>query len=172
MLRLYILRHVCAKHTTPGQRDIDRTISESGAKSLIQIQNTLYQNNYNPKTIYCSPATRTRQTLAGIEDNFPASPNIMTPKKLYAGVTNDYFDIINEHENAETLMVIGHNPMCSDFVYSMCSTGTPQNLKKIVLGFGEGSLASIEFDIDHWSQLKQKSGHIIEFKDHSVLTGL
>lgn len=168
MLRLYILRHVCAKHTTPGQRDIDRIINESGAKSLIQIKNTLYENNCNPKTIYCSPATRTRQTLAGIKDSFSSEPNVITPKNLYAGVTNDYFETIKNHEKAETLMVIGHNPMCSDFVYSICSTGTPENLRKVVLGFGEGSMAAIDFDINEWSQLKQKSGHIIEFKDHFV----
>lgn len=168
MLRLYILRHVCAKHTTPGQRDIDRVISESGAKALIQIKNTLYQSNYTPKTIYCSPATRTRQTLAGIEDSFTNSPNVITPKKLYAGVTNDYLNTITSHEIAESLMIIGHNPMCSDFVYSMCKTGNPECLRKVVLGFGEGSFAAIDFNIDDWSQLKPQTGHIIEFKDHSV----
>lgn len=172
MLRLIILRHVCANQTTPGQRDIERTISENGAKSLAGINNTISKNNYVPDTVYCSPAVRTRQTLLGIKNSFhnrsQSHPLVLTPKELYAGVTHDYFNTIAEHENTETLMLIGHNPMCSDLAYSLCSTGAPQLLRKIVLGFGEGSLAVIDFDMDNWSELKQKSGNIMDFQDHEV----
>lgn len=172
MLRLIILRHVCANHTIPGQRDIERIISENGAKSLAAISNTILQNNYVPDTIYCSPAVRTRQTLLGVESSFhnrsQGHPQVFMPENLYAGVTNDYFNTICEHENTGTLMLIGHNPMCSDLAYSLYSTGASELLSKLVLGFGAGSLAVIDFNIDHWSDLKNNSGNMIDFQDHIV----
>lgn len=167
MLRLYILRHVASNHTTPGQRDIDRGISERGIATLDKISSTISYNEYFPKTLYCSPALRTQQTFSGIKDVFAKQPKTLAPEQLYAGITDDYYTLISNHQKAEPLMIIGHNPMCSDFAYSICSTGAPELLRKIVMGFSEGSLAVIDFDIDDWSKLGQKIGHVVDFQNHT-----
>lgn len=168
MLRLYLLRHVSASYPTSGQRDIERKISNIGLKGIDKIKSTIGTYSYFPDFIYCSPATRTQQTLDGIKDSFSNNPEILIADHLYSCEASDYQSTIAEHSIAEALMIIGHNPMCCELAHRLCARGNPENLQKIARGYSEGGMAILDFAIDKWSQLKPDSGYLSDFHEHRI----
>lgn len=166
MLRLYLLRHVSASFASSGQRDIERKISDLGFDGIDKIRSTISTYSYAPDFIYCSPATRTQQTLGGIKDSFPNNPKILVANHLYSCEACGYQDTIAEHGTAESIMIIGHNPMCCDLAHILCARGAPENLHKIARGYSEGGMAVLDFEIDKWSQLEPSSGYLSNFHEH------
>ena len=70
MLRLCLLRHMKTAWALPGQRDIQRALNEVGNSDLAIVREWITERGLTPGHVFCSPATRTRQTLEGIEPAF------------------------------------------------------------------------------------------------------
>ncbi|MFK7901702.1 MAG: histidine phosphatase family protein [Nitratireductor sp.] len=169
MLQLLILRHASSSFAKSGQRDIERELNEAGKIEVTKVAQTIEKENLQPDFVYCSPATRTRQTLSAIEHAFTQKPEIDFRELLYACMNEDYFNLIKQHETpkdskAQTLMIIGHNPMCAALTSFLVGSGQERAKLNWANGFKEGNIADIRFSCNAWQELEKASGHLARFE--------
>ncbi|MEC9343934.1 MAG: histidine phosphatase family protein [Pseudomonadota bacterium] len=163
MLRFYLLRHAKSSWAEPGQPDIDRTLSPRGAGDLPRIAGIMQEKGYLPDHVYCSPTLRTRLTLHGIMSAFDQPPVVDYVETLYAGGVTAYFDCLRQHARAESLMIIGHNPMCEGFSAALAASGEPGPLAAMSVKYPTGALAVFDIDVPDWSRVGNGTGHLVDF---------
>ncbi len=163
MVRLLILRHMKTGWALPGQRDIDRRLDDTGRQDLSIVRNWISEHNLQPGQIFCSTATRTRQTLDGILPAFTEVPELEFLESMYTGFTDEYLDCLKAHGRAKTIMMVGHNPTCASLANALAGRGDPQAMETLSYKFPTGALAIIDFDSDNWSDIREGSGHLTRF---------
>jgi len=162
MLRLYIMRHAKSSWAVPGARDFDRTLNERGLADLAKLSKVFKREKIAPDHILCSSAIRTRQTLDGIKDAFENLPAVDFTERLYSSGLHEYIDIINGVEQAKSLMVIGHNPMCGSLATSLPKDGEPDEFEKIAYKYPTAAISIIDFDFDDWSKVSKYTGTLVK----------
>lgn len=161
---LYLLRHTQAEAWNPLGNDFSRPLSSIGTQHARQISAWAYETLSTPDTILCSPAKRTRETLAPLLAKWP---------KLLS--TTDYVDSIygaslnmlltlaeDAFSYSERLLIVGHNPAIAE---SMKNVLQPQQADEIN-SVGTGTLAVIEFP-DNFKRHTQQGNllHLIRQQD-------
>jgi phosphohistidine phosphatase len=163
MLRLLILRHANTGWALPGQKDIDRELNEQGIEDLAIIRKWISAKKLTPDQIYCSPAARTKATLEGIAKSFSQVPRIDFVTSFYSGFVSEYISTIHDHTLPETIMLIGHNPTCASLANMLIEKTDANALSPISYTYPAGSLAIIDFDINHWIEMREGKGKLVEF---------
>ena len=163
MLRLYILRHAKSSWATPGQKDFDRPLNEQGAADLPMIAAAMQEKSYLAGHIYCSPALRTRITLHGVMAAYKDPPAIDYRDDLYSGDLSSYVEAVRQHPAGDSVMLIGHNPMCEVTASTLVGNGDAHAMAQLRRKYPTGALAVIDFDITSWDQLKPGSGYLTDF---------
>ena len=163
MLRLYILRHVKTGMALPGQRDFDRRINERGQADLALLKDLIASARLIPSHVYCSPAERTRATLAGISGAFDPVPAATMLERMYHGSVEDYLEILRAHPRPEPLMIIGHNPMCEALANLLSGQGDEAALRLLHMKYPTGGLAVIDIPEQSWAGLREGAGHLSAF---------
>ncbi len=141
--RLYLLRHAEAESWNPLGNDFSRPLSSIGARHAQLVSRWASETLLRPDTVLCSPARRTRETLAPLLSLWP---------RLLA--TTDYVDsmygaslnmLLTLAEDAfsysECLLMIGHNP---GIEHLLLHTVHPEKVAG-TMKMGTGTLAVIEF---------------------------
>lgn len=162
MLRLYVMRHAKSSWAIPGARDFDRELNDRGLSDLVKMSKLIAKNGYSPEHILCSPAVRTTQTLEHIQDAFEGDPKIVFTQRLYSSGLEEYMDIIKAVDDAKSLMIIGHNPMCGGLAASLSGSGDQAYLEKIAYKYPTSALSVIEFDCAQWSDIAKLEGNLID----------
>lgn len=141
--KLYLLRHAEAESWNPLGNDFSRSLSTAGRRHAEMVSKRAFETLAPPDTILCSPAKRTRETLAPLLSLWP---------RLLA--TTDYVDSMygasldmlltladDAFSYSECLLMVGHNPgighMLANLARPMKAAGT--------MKMGSGTLAIIEF---------------------------
>ena len=109
MRTLILLRHAHAEPASAGQADIDRALSAEGLAEAEAAGRWLAEQGLTPDRVLCSPARRTRETLEAVlgvvgyvEQRLVDGIYDATPGTLAA--------LVDEHAEAERLLLVGHNP--------------------------------------------------------------
>ncbi|MBX3596345.1 MAG: histidine phosphatase family protein [Rhizobiaceae bacterium] len=144
MATLYLLRHAKAGWAQPGIRDFDRPLDDTGLRECDQIGDAMSLNGYVPDHTLCSGALRARQTLAGIAAKTDTG-KIEFSDTLYMTDATGYLELIRKHQDASSLLVIGHNPMMEDLTVAISGSGNQAALDALNAGFSTAGLAVIEF---------------------------
>ena len=163
MLRFYLLRHAKSSWAEPGRPDTDRGLNERGNEDLPKIAEAMREKNYLPDHVFCSPALRTRLTLHGIMSAFDRPPTVDYVETLYSGGLTGYLDCLRGHKRAESVMIIGHNPMCEAFSMALAGSGADKPMAAMKMKFPTGTLAVFDVGVDEWAQTENGSGHLVDF---------
>jgi phosphohistidine phosphatase len=103
-----------------------------------------------PGQVACSPARRTRQTLEGLRFTAPVEYD----RRIYGGEPDTLLDVIGEQpEDADTLLVIGHNPSMHELCTLLTGTEPPR--------FPTAALALIEV-AGAWSGVAGERARLVE----------
>jgi phosphohistidine phosphatase len=116
---LVLLRH--AKAETPGDLpDFERRLTPKGESDADAAGSWLADERLHPDLVFCSPATRTRQTWQGVSialaqaQQGGGAPEVRYEPGLYAGGRTEVFDLLRVvPEQVRTVLVVGHNPTVS-----------------------------------------------------------
>ena len=170
MPRLLLLRHAKSSWGDPGIADIDRPLSPRGRRAAAAIAQAIADDDLLPDHILCSPAQRTRETLAAVIPFLPARTKVAITPELYEPPHGDYRAAISAHGGrAATLMVIGHNPAIQATALILIGAGDARLSTAIAEKYPTGALAVVAFDTDDWSALAPHSGRIEAFIRPSAL---
>ena len=115
-LRITLLRHAHALPASAGQSDSERVL--------------------------CSPAERTRQTLAKVEEALGFVDTRIEPS-IYEATPGELFELIDRHKEAGDLLLVGHNPGFES-VAALLSTGQSGDYR----GMPPAGIAELELSPD------------------------
>ena len=141
--QLYLLRHAKADPWSPLGNDFARSLSPVGKSHAQLVSDWALETLVPPDTIICSPAKRTRETLAPLLAHWP---------KLLA--TTDYVDsmynaslnmLLTLTEDAfsysERLLMVGHNPGFEEILVNLLQPDQAASIQHMEAG----TLAVIDF---------------------------
>ncbi len=164
MLRLLLLRHAKSAWADPGLKDIDRPLAPRGRRAADLMGGALAGSNFRPDRVLCSPARRTRETLAALMSHFRQAPDVAVTPDLYEPHSGNYRAVIAERgEKAKRLLVVGHNPATQATALSLIGQGDPALAAEIAAKFPTSGLAVIDFDVAAWKQIAPGKGRLIAF---------
>jgi phosphohistidine phosphatase SixA len=112
---LILLRHAHAEPAKPGQDDSARALSRRGAAEADAAGQWLKEHAPALERILCSPAVRASATgkrvIAALGHGDPHSD-----ARIYAATPATLLRVLDDHADAGTLLLIGHNPGLEDLV--------------------------------------------------------
>lgn len=146
MGRLYLLRHAKAKWADPGMRDYDRALDPRGLDEAAAMGRAIAERALKPEVVICSNAVRARQTLEQIDPALDIAKTAKFTDELYATDAPGYLEIATGAADADSVMLIGHNPMLEDLAIGLATQGDEHAISELQMGFRTAGLAAIDFD--------------------------
>lgn len=158
MARITLLRHGKSETPKAGVSDFDRALIKRGQQNADNVGKMMVQQKMLPDLVLVSPAMRTKQTYETVSQNWPDIP-MMFVDSLYEATANQLMYVIEEQaNNAENMMVIGHNPSLVVLLNRMVgSTHTDNNLSY----FPTCCLADIGFEADRVRDIDPEDGRLL-----------
>ena len=142
MRTLILLRHAHAEPVSDGQADIDRALSAEGLAEAEAAGRWLASQGLVPDRVLCSPARRTRETLEAVLGAVGFVEQRLIDG-VYDATAGTLAELVDEHNEVERLMVVGHNPGLERLVALMHS-GQSGDYR----GMPPGSVAVLRFPLD------------------------
>ncbi|GGK81500.1 hypothetical protein GCM10011405_31620 [Rufibacter glacialis] len=140
------MRHATAADKAIGQLDIDREISLLGQRQAGEAGLWLKDQKLQPDLILCSPAVRTQMTLENVVEQLGRKVPVQLEHDLYYGSESDLLSLLHGvAEEADTVLVIGHNPTISFFA---------SDLAHEEVNFQPATIAHLHYNGFSWENLR------------------
>ena len=147
-MKLHLIRHAKTNQVSPTGKDYDRELLPRGWRQCKELDLFFSRMSFSNADVYCSGAARTRETLQGIESNFPED-NVGYTDDLYLCGLKDYLKIIWSNSSKEDMVMIGHNFGISDVANYFLDTYLEMKTAEYIC---------IEFPFDSWELAFQSTG--------------
>lgn len=109
MRTLILLRHAHAEPASSDQADLDRPLSAEGLAEAEAAGRWLSEQGLVPDRVLCSPARRTRETLESVMGAIGFVEQRLI-EQIYEATPGTLAALVDEHHEAERLLLVGHNP--------------------------------------------------------------
>ena len=163
MKTLYLLRHAKSDWGDSSLKDFDRPLNDRGWKAAKAMGEQMRERDLVPDVVLCSPAARTRETLARAEEGFGATFESVEDRTIYMAETETLIDLIRgAPAKAAKLMVVGHNPGMHELALALTS-GPAELREEVAHKYPTAALAEISFDVEDWPDVTVGSGRLRSF---------
>jgi len=157
MKLLSIVRHAKAERPEGYPSDHVRPLTARGHKDATRIGALLAGLEPKVDCILSSPATRAAQTADRVAAALGYAESVAWESDIYLASAEALLEILRHApEEAEHIVLIGHNPGLEELAAGLCS-GAPDNS---VLTLVTGTLAHFDIDVSRWSQLRWGAGQL------------
>jgi phosphohistidine phosphatase len=109
MRTLILLRHAHAEPASSDQADLDRPLSAEGLAEAEAAGRWLSEQGLVPDRVLCSPSRRTRETLESVMGTIGFVEQRLV-EQIYEATPGTLAALVDEHREAERLLLVGHNP--------------------------------------------------------------
>ena len=158
---LYLLRHAKSSWDDPSLDDHDRPLSPRGRNAVKRVRRHLEEAEILPQLVLCSPATRTRETLAGIEPALGDETEITFDGALYGASAELLLRRLGRvPDEVESVLVIGHNPGLEDLATMLAGGG--ERLPELQQKFPTGALATLAVP-GGWRELRPGAAELVGY---------
>jgi len=145
MKTLLVLRHAKSSWDDPALDDHERPLNTRGRRDGPRMGVLVREYGLLPDVIISSDALRARLTAEAVTEAARYGGEILLDPRLYLAGPADILSLLpGVRENAETVMIVGHNPGLEQLVEQL--TGRRHDLPT-------AALAQIRLPIDHWRDL-------------------
>lgn len=121
-LRLALLRHAKSDWSAPGQPDHERPLSLRGRLAAPLMGAWLAEQPWRIDLAMVSTAVRAQETWTRLSPLLPEKPVVWSEKDLYHAAPDEMMRILRSApSDAETVLMIGHNPGLEDFANTLTS---------------------------------------------------
>jgi phosphohistidine phosphatase len=163
MPRLCLLRHAKSDWFAGSASDFDRPISPRGERDAPLVGTHIAAKGWQPDRILCSPAKRCHQTLDILAGFLDGDTDVSYPTGLYDASGADYAGLIRAHGgDAETLMIIGHNPMIHETALRLAIPAISPASNELARKYPTSAVALLDFQTA-WEDLANESGRLLAF---------
>ena len=146
MKTLLVLRHAKSSWNEPARDDHERPLNTRGRRDAPRMGGLVREYGLIPDVILSSDAVRARLTAEAVAEAARYAGEILLDPHLYLASPADILSLLRTvRENAESVMIVGHNPGLEKLVEQL--TGEWQHLPT-------AALAQIALPISHWRDLK------------------
>ncbi|WP_292655257.1 histidine phosphatase family protein [Nitratifractor sp.] len=153
MKKLYLIRSAKAGWDEPGLADFERGLSSRGLKNIRTIGAYLRLRGIRPDLLLSSCALRAQQTCDLLAEEIEYSGTKHYLRELYLTPPDRIREIITAQESeVEKLFVVGHSPQLHEVANSLMN----EHLSR----FPTMGIVAIDFEIDSWAELNEKSGQM------------
>jgi len=161
MRRLMLLRHAKSDWTRAGARDHERTLAARGREAAPRVGAYMVHHGLNPDLVLCSTAVRARETWDLVAKAFAPKPSVVFEERIYEAGANALLEVVRETKSGvHALLLTGHNPGLHDFAQRLIASGDTDARQRLTEKFPTGALAVIDFAVDDWRNLHQRSGRL------------
>lgn len=171
--RLTLIRHAKSSWEDHDISDFDRPLAPRGIKATPKIAQYLLSENLYPDLVLCSPARRTKETLARLQRVLTTAVTVNYDRSIYsAGMGEGILNLLKTTEPAEDhIWVIGHNPAIQELSLGLVNWGEDQaqTRARILRKFSTAGVCSMTFETDSWSQIGFSKGKITHFMTPKML---
>ncbi len=162
MLTLMLFRHAKSSWANPDLGDFERPLAPRGEKAAPRMGLLMKKQGLLPDLVFCSPATRTRQTLALALKAIKAEPKVIFDDSIYLGQPSAILTRLKTVEcHPRTIMVVGHNPGIHELALELLGTSGRGEVSKLFGKFPTASLAVIQFGCNAWSEIQACQGELV-----------
>jgi phosphohistidine phosphatase len=121
----------------------------------------LRERGIHPALVLCSPATRARETLAGLAPALDGSSEVRIESELYEASARGLLARVQRIPGTvPSAMVIGHNPAIERLAVDLAAAGP--DLADLARKYPTGALATLEFT-GTWSDLDADGARLVGF---------
>ena len=147
MKTLLVLRHAKSSWKDEKIDDHERPLNTRGLKDAPRMGELLKEHDLVPEYILSSSAVRARLTAELAAEHSGYEGEIGGGRELYSFASEDYLEALEKLEDGYArVMVVGHNPGLEELV---------EWLTGVYASLPTASLAVINLDIEHWSELEE-----------------
>lgn len=162
MPNLILMRHA-KSDWSQGTADIARPLNKRGRTAAKRIGRHLVETAMQPDRILCSPARRTRETLAKLLPFCTELREILFVPGLYEGMGRDYLAIIRAYgADADTLMLIGHNSAMHETAVSLAAGDPRPDFQTLATLFPTGATAIFSTEA-YWSEIGPDNAKLVSY---------
>jgi phosphohistidine phosphatase len=160
--RLLLLRHAKSSWDAPDLPDVERPLSPRGRSNAAALGRRIRRRRLRIDRVLCSPARRTRETLALLALD-PAIP-VSFAEPLYLASARALLARLRRlPPRVRSVLVIGHDPGLEQLVEALAPEGRPKALDRFAQGFKTGALAELRVPDDGWGALRPGSAILERF---------
>ena len=146
MKTLLVVRHAKSSWNDPALGDHERPLNKRGRRDAPRIGELVREYGLIPDVVISSDAARARLTAEAVAEAARYAGEILLDPHLYMACSADILSLLPRvRENAETVMIVGHNPGLEKLIEQL--TGEQQDLPT-------ATLVQIRLPIDQWRDLK------------------
>lgn len=149
MKQLILMRHAKAETKAPSGEDFDRSLEARGREEAATVARALHADGVKPDLALVSSAARTTGTFRELEAVL-GDIRVQFLDELYNAELGVIRRIVEAHEEeAECLLVIGHNPGIQYLAvdYMIGSAASMSALDRIKTGFATATAVVFEVDV-------------------------
>ncbi len=152
MKTLLLLRHAKSDWDDTSLRDFDRPLAARGERDAPRIGKALRKRGALLDLIISSPAVRAKATIEAVIKTAKLKLEIRFDETIYGASSPELMRLIRRLPDGNScVLLVGHNPGFEDLVGRL--TGSHERMPT-------AALACIEFQIDHWEDLKDGEGKL------------
>ncbi|SDA52533.1 phosphohistidine phosphatase, SixA [Algoriphagus alkaliphilus] len=152
MKQLFLLRHGEAGFSDGV--DFQRQLTKKGKENLNRLGQTLQPTGLKVDHLYCSAATRTRETAEIIKKHIEIDTEVYA-QQIYEGGLEALIKLLeNTPDDAQSCMLIGHNPTISVLISHLTHAN--------YVGLQPGMMAIIDLEITEWHMIGLGTGTLKE----------
>ena len=164
MKRLLLLRHAKSDWSS-ALPDHQRQLNPRGQQAAARMGRYIQDEGLNPDKVLCSTAARAAETWRLAQPGLSAAPEANYIDAIYDfGSGTSLLEIIREHGgDADTLMLIGHNPSIEGLAGLLTASGDTDALASLARKYPTAGLAVIDFEFADWQELGPACGNLQRF---------
>ena len=164
MKRLLLLRHAKAERAQPGEKDLDRVLTDRGRSDALKLGAYLARHHLVPDHVLVSTSARTRETWAQVAKAFRKLPPVRFDERIYESSPQAILGAVFEAEpKVATLLVVGHNPSIQELANMLTASGDVDARQRLKEEFPTAAVAVIAFASDAWTKIHAHGGRLEHF---------
>lgn len=163
MPTLLLLRHAKSSWEDEDLDDFDRPLNPRGRRAAPAMGRVLLERGWVPDRVLCSPAARTRETWALVEEALGTEVPAEYPDVLYLAEPGEMVEEIrNAGREAERLLVVGHNPGMERLALALAADGAPELRERMAAKYPTAALAVLDFE-GGWDSVAAERVRLVDF---------
>lgn len=165
--RLVLLRHATAEPAGPDG-DESRELTSAGLDEAGRVGEWLREHDLLGEAVLCSPAARTRQTWAAIQETTGHGVLITMEPAIYEADVDSLLSVVRDLDatapEARTAVIVGHAPGIPALAYELVDGGgEPDDLETLTRGFVPASVAVVALE-GGWGNIARGAGDLLDVR--------